>query len=64
MTLFDIKCPMCGSLEWQSIEKDENGINLLIECLQCRTIRGRKQEPIESTWEEVLALAKAEKEQK
>jgi Zn ribbon nucleic-acid-binding protein len=46
--MFDSKCPMCGSIEWKSIEKDDNGINRIIECLKCYVQRRRKQEPLES----------------
>lgn len=48
MSLFDLKCPVCNSRDWFTVERDEHGINLIIECSQCHVQRGRKQQPVES----------------
>jgi DNA-directed RNA polymerase subunit RPC12/RpoP len=43
---FDLRCPMCDSRDWHSVEKDENGVNQVICCNQCGTRRIRRpQEP-------------------
>lgn len=44
---FDTHCPMCGSVDWRSVERDENGVNQVIECLQCRTQRVRRKEAVQ-----------------
>lgn len=48
MSLFQPRCPMCQDFQWQSYAKDENGINLLIQCLTCGTIRERITQPVEN----------------
>jgi len=30
-----MKCPYCGSLEWTSIKKAPNGVNIIIKCINC-----------------------------
>ena len=47
VSMFDKACPMCGSIEWKSVEKDENGVNKVIQCLQCGTQRVRRQPPVD-----------------
>jgi len=43
MSIFG-KCPLCGSIEWKSTERDENGVNQVVECLKCGCQRRRKPE--------------------
>ena len=48
MSIFDTHCPICGGIEWRSVERDEHGINMVIACLTCGTRRGRRQQDSES----------------
>ncbi len=43
MTILFGACPECGSWEWTSWERDEEGVNLKVKCLACGFIRGRKE---------------------
>lgn len=45
--MFDMTCPYCRSKNWRSYERDEKGVNLKIQCLECNCVRVRKQEPID-----------------
>lgn len=47
VTMFDMTCPYCRSKNWRSYERDEKGVNLKIQCLECNCVRVRKQEPID-----------------
>jgi RNase P subunit RPR2 len=48
VSLFAPKCPLCKGVEWRSYAKDDNGVNLLVQCLKCGTIRERLYTPAES----------------
>jgi uncharacterized OB-fold protein len=33
-----MKCPKCGCIEWRSVEKNEKGENVKVQCLNCGEI--------------------------
>lgn len=37
-------CPECGCIEWRSVEKNKEGINVRVQCLSCGKIYERKEE--------------------
>lgn len=40
-----MKCPDCGSVQWERVERDAEGVNILVRCLDCFTVYKTKYHP-------------------